>query len=94
MWRSTLRVGPQLGTYHQSGAEAARYTQRSKSAVKQPHARLRTGVTLTRSTISFSEKQQISKGEYLHTQQPTFTHGMEKSDIMHEICEARDILQK
>jgi hypothetical protein len=49
------------------------------------------GVTLTRSTISFSEKQQISKGEYLRTQQPTFTHGMGKSDIMHGICGAQDI---
>jgi hypothetical protein len=78
----------------QSRAEAARYTQRSKSAVQQPHARLGTGVTLTRSTISFSEKQQISKGEYLRTHQPTFTHGMGKSDIMHGICGAQDILQK
>jgi hypothetical protein len=87
-----LRVGPQLGTYHKSGAEAARYTQRSKSAVQQPQARLGTGVTLTRSMISFSEKQQISKGEYLHTQQPTFTRGMGESDIMHGICGAQDIL--
>jgi hypothetical protein len=55
---------------------------------------LGTGVTLTRSAISFSEKQQISKGEYLHTQQPTFTHGMGKSDIMHGIYGAQDILQK
>jgi hypothetical protein len=44
--------------------------------------------------ISFSEKQQISKGEYKRTQQPTFTRGMGKSDIMHGICEAQDILQK
>src|SRR5688572_25847460 len=87
-----FRVGPQLGTYHQSGAEAARYTQRSKSAVQQPHARLGTVVTLTRSP--FSEKQQISKGEYKRTQQPTFTRGMGKSDIMHGICGAQDILQK
>jgi hypothetical protein len=92
MWRSTLRVGPQLGTYHQSGAEAARYTQRSKSAVQQPQARLGTVITLTRSP--FSEKQQISKGEYKRTQQPTFTRGMGKSDIMHGICGAQDILQK
>jgi hypothetical protein len=90
--RSTLRVGPQLGTYHQSGAEAARYTQRSKSAVQQPHARLGTVVTLTRSP--FSEKQQISKGGYKRTQQPTFTRGMGKLDIMHGICGAQDILQK
>jgi hypothetical protein len=62
--------------------------------VQQPQARLGTGVTLTRSTISFSEKQQISKGDYLRTQQPTFTHGMGKSDIMHGICGAQDILQK
>jgi hypothetical protein len=55
---------------------------------------LQTGVTLTRLAISFSEKQQISKGEYLRTQQPTFTHGMGKSDIMHGICGAHDILQK
>ena len=89
MWRTTLRVGPQLGTYHQSGAEAARYTQRSNSAVQQPQARLGTVVTLTRS--SFSEKQQISKGEYKRTQQPTFTRGMGKSDIMHGICRAQDI---
>jgi hypothetical protein len=41
---------------------------------------LGTVVTLTRSP--FSEKQQISKGEYKRTQQPTFTHGMGKSDIM------------
>jgi hypothetical protein len=47
-----------------------------------------------RSTISFSEKQQISKSEYLCTQQPTFTHGMGKSDIMHGVCGAQDILQK
>jgi hypothetical protein len=92
MWRSTLRVGPQLGTYHQSGAEAAQYTQRSKSAVQQPRVRLGTVVTLTRSP--FSEKQQISKGEYKCTQQPTFTRGMGKSDIMHGICGAHDILQK
>jgi hypothetical protein len=59
---NNLRVGPQLGTYHQSGAEAARYTQRSKSTVQQPQARLGTVVTLTRSP--FSEKQQIRKGEY------------------------------
>jgi hypothetical protein len=44
--------------------------------------------------ISFSEKQQISKGEYKRTQQPTFTRGMGKSDIMHGICGAQDILQK
>jgi hypothetical protein len=53
---------------------------------------LGTVVTLTRSP--FSEKQQISKGEYKRTQQPTFTHGMGKSDIMHEISGAQDILQK
>jgi hypothetical protein len=29
---------------------------------------LGTGITLTQSTISFSEKQQISKSEYLRTQ--------------------------
>jgi hypothetical protein len=45
-------------------------------------------------SISFSEKQQISKGEYTRTQQPTFTRGMGKSDIMHGICGAQDILQK
>jgi hypothetical protein len=45
-------------------------------------------------TISISEKQQISKGEYIRTQQPTFTHRMGKSDIMHGICGAQDILQK
>jgi hypothetical protein len=55
---------------------------------------LGTGVTLTRSAITFFEKQQISKGEYLRTQQPTFTRGMGKSDIMHGICGAQDILQK
>jgi hypothetical protein len=44
--------------------------------------------------ISFSEKQQLSKGEYKHTQQPTFTRGMGKSDIIHGICGAQDILQK
>jgi hypothetical protein len=44
--------------------------------------------------ISFSEKQQISKGEYKRTQQPTFTRRMGKSDIMHGICGAHDILQK
>jgi hypothetical protein len=53
---------------------------------------LGTVVTLTRSP--FSEKQQISKGEYKRTQQPTFTHGMGKSDIMHGIYGAQDILQK
>jgi hypothetical protein len=53
---------------------------------------LGTVVTLTRSP--FSEKQQISKGEYKRTQQPTFTREMGKSDIMHEICGAQDILQK
>jgi hypothetical protein len=74
------------------GAEAARNTQRSKLAVQQPHARLGTVVTLTRSP--FSEKQQISKGEYLCTKQPTFTRRMGKSDIMHGICGAQDILQK
>jgi hypothetical protein len=53
---------------------------------------LGTTVTLTRSP--FSEKQQISKGEYKRTQQPTFTCGMGESDIMHGICGAQDILQK
>jgi hypothetical protein len=53
---------------------------------------LGTVVTLTRSP--FSKKQQISKGEYKHTQQPTFTRGMGKSDIMHGICGAHDILKK
>jgi hypothetical protein len=53
---------------------------------------LGTGVTLTRSP--FFEKQQISKGEYKRTQQPTFTREMGKSDIMHRICGAQDILQK
>jgi hypothetical protein len=53
---------------------------------------LGTVVTLTRSP--FSEKQQISKGEYKRTQQPTFTRGMGKSDIMHGICGVQDILQK
>jgi hypothetical protein len=57
--------------------------------VQQPQARLGTVVTLTRSP--FSEKQQISKGEYKRTQQPTFTRGMGKSDIMHGICGAQDI---
>jgi hypothetical protein len=69
-------------------AEAARCTQRSKSAVQQPQALLGTGVTLTRSAIPFSEKQQISKSEYLRTQQPTFIHEMGKSDIMHGVCGA------
>jgi hypothetical protein len=50
---------------------------------------LGTVVTLTQSP--FSEKQQISKGEYKRTQQPTFTRGMGKSDIMHGICGAQDI---
>jgi hypothetical protein len=49
-------------------------------------------VTLTRSPSS--KKQQISKGEYKRTQQPTFTGGMQKSDIMHGICGAQDILPK
>jgi hypothetical protein len=44
--------------------------------------------------ISFSEKQQISKGEHKRTQQPTFTRGMGKLDIMHGIYGAQDILQK
>jgi hypothetical protein len=52
---------------------------------------LGTGVTLTQSAISFSKKQQIRKSEYLHTQQPIFTHGMRKSDIMHGVCGAQDI---
>jgi hypothetical protein len=47
---------------------------------------------LTRSP--FSENQQISKGEYKRTQQPTFTRRMGKSDIMHGIYGAQDILQK
>jgi hypothetical protein len=62
------------------------------SAVQQPQARWGIVVILTRSP--FSEKQQISKGEYKRTQQPTFTHEMGKSDIMHGICGAQDILQK
>jgi hypothetical protein len=53
---------------------------------------LGTVVTLTRSPSS--EKQQISKDEYKCTQQPTFSRGMGKSDIMHGICGAQDILQK
>jgi hypothetical protein len=44
--------------------------------------------------LLFLKKQQISKGEYKRTQQPTFTRGMGKSDIMHGICGAQDILQK
>jgi hypothetical protein len=60
--------------------------------VQQPQARLGTIITLTRSP--FSKKQQISKGEYKRTQQPTFTRGMGKSDIMYGICGAQDILQK
>jgi hypothetical protein len=44
--------------------------------------------------LLFLKKQQISKGEYKRTQQPTFTHGMGKADIMHGICGAQDILQK
>jgi hypothetical protein len=52
---------------------------------------LGTGVTLTGSTISLFEKQKISKSEYLCIQQPTFTHGMEKLDIMHGVCGAKDI---
>jgi hypothetical protein len=52
---------------------------------------LATGVTLTRSAIPFSEKQQISKSEYLRTQHPTFTHGMGKSAVMHGVCGAQDI---
>jgi hypothetical protein len=39
-------------------------------------------------------KQQISKGEYLRTQQSTFTHKMGKSDTVHGVCGAQDILQK
>jgi hypothetical protein len=50
-----------------------------------------TGVTLTQSTISFFEKQQISKSEYLRTPQPTFAHGMGKLDIIHGVCGAQDI---
>jgi hypothetical protein len=53
---------------------------------------LGTVVTLTRSP--FSEKQQISKGEYKRTQQPTFTRGMGKLDIIHGISGAQNILQK
>jgi hypothetical protein len=36
----------------------------------------------------------MSKSEYLRTQQPTFTHRMGKSNIMHGVCGAQDILQK
>jgi hypothetical protein len=53
-----------------------------------------TSVTLTQSAISFSKKQQISKSEYLRTQQTTFTHGMGKSDLMHKVCGAHGIFQK
>jgi hypothetical protein len=59
---------------------------------QQPQARLGTVITLTRSP--FSKNQQISKGEYKRTQQPTFTRVMGKSDIMHGICGAQNILQK
>jgi hypothetical protein len=51
-------------------------------------------VTLTQSAISFSEKQQISKSEYLRTQQLTFTHRMGKSDKMHGVYGAQGILLK
>jgi hypothetical protein len=44
--------------------------------------------------IPFSEKQQISKSEYLHTQQSTSTHGIGKLDIMHGVVELRIFLQK
>jgi hypothetical protein len=53
---------------------------------------LGTVVTLTWSP--FSKKQQISKGEYKRTQQPTFTRGLGKLDIMRGICGAQDILRK
>jgi hypothetical protein len=55
---------------------------------------LGTGVTITQPAIYFSKKQQISKSEYLHTQQPTFTHRMGKSGIMHGVCGAQNILKK
>jgi hypothetical protein len=94
MWRLTLRVCPQLGTYHRSGPKADQYKQRNKSAIQEPHAWLGKCTTLIGSAISFSEKQQISKSEYLRTQQPTFTHGMGKPYIMQGACGAQDILQK
>jgi hypothetical protein len=50
-------------------------------------------IRLTQSTISFSEKQQLSKSEYLRTQQPTFTHRIGKSDIM-EYVELRVFCKK
>jgi hypothetical protein len=92
------RRGGQKSTVRGARAEggqcaAERLSTRSNTCeYKQPQARLGTVVTLTRSP--FSEKQQISKGEYKRTQQPTFTHGMGKSDIMHGISGAQDILQK
>jgi hypothetical protein len=64
--------------------------QRSNS----PRHGWKTGVPLTRSTISFCEKQEISKIECLRTQQPTFTHGMGKLDIMHGVCGAHDIFDR
>jgi hypothetical protein len=66
--------------------------QQSKLAVQQPHAWLGTGVTITRSAISFYKKQQISKSENLRTHQSTFTHGIGKSYIMYGVCGARGIL--
>jgi hypothetical protein len=55
---------------------------------------LGTGVTLTRSAISFSKKQQISKGEYLRTQQPTSPTEWEIREGERAIFGAQDILQK
>jgi hypothetical protein len=47
----------------------------------------------------FNHQNHLGKGLtlfpfHLRTQQPTFTHGIGKSDIMHGVCGAQDILQK
>jgi hypothetical protein len=39
-------------------------------------------------------RSEANQRSYKRTQQPTFTRGMGKSDIMHGICGAQDILQK
>jgi hypothetical protein len=59
--------------------------------ISGPTATSKVGNSRNSYPISFSEKQQISKGEYKRTQQPTFTRGMGKSDIMHGICGAQHI---
>jgi hypothetical protein len=57
-----------LGHIIKVGLKQPDIRSEAKSAVQLPDIWLGTSITLTRSAISFSKKQQISNSEYLCTQ--------------------------